>query len=244
MSEAVRLSRFDRLRLIWQSLIHRDEATRKAYLEYHLVRRKYILSQTCQHLKVNKHEPAPLLGMNLLDIGCGNNHIAEEIAFRGADCVAVDLNNDAIHLASRSAASKGSPVQFILSSAEELVRENRQYDIILCLDVLEHTADTKRLIWAVSKLLGPNGVMVFSTINRTWPSWLANVLVVERMLKWMPVGTHTWKNFLPPEELAHLLDTHGLKLTHQTGVCFNPTTRNWDKTTDTSIRYMGTVVRK
>jgi 2-polyprenyl-6-hydroxyphenyl methylase/3-demethylubiquinone-9 3-methyltransferase len=244
MSEVVRLTIIDRLRLIFAALRHRDPATRQAYLDYHLIRRKYILSQTCRHFGLNKHEPAPLLGLQLLDIGCGTNHIVEEIAFRGADCVAVDLNNDAIHLASRSAASKGSPVAFMLSSAEELVRENRTYDIILCLDVLEHAPDTKRLIWAVSKLLSDNGVMVFSTLNRTWPSWLANVLVLERLLGWMPKGSHVWKKFIRPTELAEIVDKHGLQLVHTTGAYFNATTRSWDKTTDLNIRYLGVVTRK
>ncbi len=244
MAESTHLTQLDRIKFIVESLFHQDSETKQAYLDYHLVRRKFILTQACRHFELNKHEPAPLLNMQLLDIGCGNNHIAEEIAFRGADCVAVDFNNDAIHLAQRSAASKGSPVEFMLSSAEDLVRENKRYDIILCLDVLEHAPDTKRLIWAVSKLLSDDGVMIFSTINRTFPAWLSNILVVERLLKWMPKGTHTWKHFLKPEELSKLLDSHGLEQIYSTGVCFKPATRSWDKTTNTSIRYMGAVTRK
>ena len=241
---AQRLPLTQRLHLLARILLSRDPAVREAYVDYHLIRRKFILSRSCEHFALNKFEPAPLLNHSLLDIGCGTTRLAEELCFRGAECTAIDINDDVLHLAERSAQAHGSPVQFLLATAEDLVREGKSYDIVLCLDVLEHVEDPKRLLWACSKIMGPNGLLVFSTVNRTWRSWFMHILIAQRILGWLPRNTFKFKQFIKPDELEAMLAEHGLYIGNVCGARFDPFAREWLKTDNLALRYMGTASRR
>lgn len=211
---------------------------KKAYLDDHLPLRKFVLSRCGEHYGFNKHEPAPLLGRQLLDIGCGASHMAQDLTFRGADCTAVDTCPQTIAAAQQDAEREGAMVEFVCCAAEELVRESKQYDIILCMDVLSYTPDPRRLIWSIDKLLKHDGLVIFADTNPTCAAKLWNVFVPERALKWLPRGSLNLKKAPPLKTVESLFKSFGFHIDKMTGFAYDFDRNIWFKTTDTRLRYM------
>jgi 2-polyprenyl-6-hydroxyphenyl methylase/3-demethylubiquinone-9 3-methyltransferase len=234
---------FAHARALMQILTKGEQGALASFLDYHLVRRKFIMSRACEHFSRDKHEPAPLLGLSLLDVGCGTSRLAEELCFRGADCTAIDVNITVLEHAEHQANEKGSTVQFLKSTAEDLVQTGATFDIILCLDVIEHVPDAQRLVWAISRLLAPGGLVVFSTISRTPKAWLYMIAVGEYVLGWFPRGYSAFRRFRSPGDMTSLFAKNTLEVQHLTGLSFNPITLAWEKTDDLTIRYAGTASR-
>lgn len=234
-----------KLKHIW-ALLTKPAENRTGFLDYHMVRRKYIMRQACLHFKKNKHEPAPLLGLQLLDIGCGDSTFAAELCFRGADVLAVDTNKQLIEQAEQQANQRGAIVEFTTEDATSLVAHNKKYDIILCLDILENaTAQEKdKLIWAMHKMLNTDGIIIFSTISSSNLAKLYFKRLLEQLLHWFPKGYFTTKHFISHKELKKALSKHNLKVTTLQGVFFDPQSKFWHRQKDLSLRYMGVIKHK
>lgn len=222
----------------------RNLDAKNVFIDYHLIRRKYILSRICEHYGIDKFEPAPLLNKTLLDVGCGTNRIAQELALRGANCLAIDLSHEAVSKAKESAEKYGAPVVFVQGFAENLVQETAQYDTIICLDVLESTETPDKLIWAISKMLKQDGILIFSSTICSPTSWFYHKVLAEWILKWLPKGFYTYKPFLKEGHLQKLLEKHGLKQTHLTGVRFSPFSQSWYKSEKVNLRVMGAAIHQ
>lgn len=225
-----------------RSKLKHGKSLQKAFYDTHLVYRKFILSSCAKHFNFNKHEPAPLLGKKLLDIGCGNSRLAEELAFRGADCLAVDIDSSCINQAQDSAAKHGSPVEFMRCPAEELVKDNYAFDVIICTDVFEYTPDIKRLVWSLRKLLKPEGVIVYTATNRTFLSrFLLGVSLPFLQIK---QKNNTPKRLIRPRELQALFKKEKLNLSVFCGLGFDPKFPVWFKTSDKRFRYLGSATHE
>ena len=233
-----------KIKTIARLIFKGDDEARKAFIEYHLIRRKYVLSRTSEHFGKDKFEPAPLLGQRLLDVGCGTNRIAQELTLRGADCTCIDPDADVLTHAEHDAQRYGAQISFIQTTVQDLVHKSGQYDVILCLDLIGHCKDSQKAIWAMKKLLAPNGIIVFSAINNTWDSFFYHTIAAEFFLRWVPRGTHRRRNFISPKKLSHMFRKEGLEVSQTVGVVFNPYRKDWFKTGDLSCRYMGVIKHK
>lgn len=185
--------------------------------------------------KISKHfqQPAtsnqqPLQVISLLDIGCGGGLISEPMARLGASVTAIDAGEKNINVAKLHAQKSGLDIDYRCTSAEELSASNTQlFDVILALEIIEHVADIELFIKAATALLKPNGMMILSTLNRTPKSYALAIIGAEYILRWLPIGTHTWKKFLRPSELCNVLEGNNLDICEIMGMIYNPLTKKW-----------------
>lgn len=186
------------------------------------VRIAYIRDTLCQRFGRDPLAPRPLAGLRLVDIGCGGGLLAEPLARLGAEMVAIDAAERNVRVAALHAADTGTPVDYRHTTAEELAAAGERFDAVLTLEVIEHVADVPLFLASCATLLRPGGVLFLATLNRTAKAWLVAIAGAEYVLRWLPRGTHDWKKFLKPSEVAAALRPLGLEIRHLTGVDYNP----------------------
>ncbi len=150
-------------------------------------------------------------GLRVLDVGCGGGLVAERLAALGYRVTGVDLSEGAVDAARRHARASGVEVDYHVGSAYELPVAPASIDMVVVSDVLEHLHDLPGAVAEMSRVLRPGGVLVFDTINRTLASYLVAILAAERLAKIIHPGTHNWRMFVRPRELAETLARHGLR---------------------------------
>jgi 2-polyprenyl-6-hydroxyphenyl methylase/3-demethylubiquinone-9 3-methyltransferase len=182
----------------------------------------------------------PLTGLSLVDIGCGGGLVCEPMARLGASVTGIDPSPETIAAASRHAHGGGLEIAYRVAQAEDLLAERRRFDIVLCLEVVEHVPDVPRFLSLLAGLLAPGGIMVLSTINRTVKAYALAIVGAEYVLRWLPVGTHRWERFVTPDELARALEAAGLSMSEATGVVYHPIEDRWRLGSDTDVNYMAT----
>ena len=171
-------------------------------------------------------ERASLRGRRVLDVGCGGGLLAEAMAGRGARVTGIDAGETAIEVALRHAGESGAAVTYERTTAEELAaRAPEGFDVVTCLELLEHVPDPASLVAACAALARPGGDVFFSTISRTARAWLLAVVGVEHVLELLPRGTHDYARFLRPSELDRAARAVGLDLVETTGMRYDPFTR-------------------
>lgn len=200
----------------------------------------YITRALSQHFGKNADDHDAIKGLSGLDIGCGGGLICEPLSQKGAEMTGVDATEKNIKVASAHAAEVGANVQYRHTTAEALVEEGLKFDFIINMEVLEHVSDINLFLDACHKLLKPNGVMLFSTLNRTAKSYLTAIVGAEYILKWLPKGTHHWQKFIKPSELHSALTHNGFCVDDLKGMSFNPLNNSWSLSSDLSINYLGT----
>lgn len=161
-------------------------------------------------------------GKTIVDIGCGGGLISTPLARLGAKVTGIDADAQAISVAKTHAVSENLDIDFISGAAEDLVTKGKKFDVVLALEVVEHVDNPDLFVELCSKLVKPNGLVIFSTLNRTWKSYAMGIIAAERLLKWVPVGTHDWKKFIKPSELARLCESNALVLRNAKGMVYNP----------------------
>jgi 2-polyprenyl-6-hydroxyphenyl methylase/3-demethylubiquinone-9 3-methyltransferase len=187
----------------------------------------------------------PFHGLRLLDIGCGGGLLSEPMSRLGFDVTAVDASERNINTASTHAEEQGLWIRFRATTAEQLLAENAgPFDVILNMEVIEHVADPGAFARTCAQMLAPGGVMIIATLNRTLKSLALAKIGAEHILRWLPIGTHNWNQFLKPEEIQGYFSGSELELSAPIGVSFNPLTGKWSRSNDVDINYMVTVARK
>ncbi|HJW54265.1 MAG TPA: bifunctional 2-polyprenyl-6-hydroxyphenol methylase/3-demethylubiquinol 3-O-methyltransferase UbiG [Burkholderiaceae bacterium] len=182
---------------------------------------------------------APLAGKTVADIGCGGGILAESIAQKGANVTGIDLSEKALKVADLHSLESGVPVRYELISAEELAaREPGQYDIVTCMEMLEHVPDPNAIVQACAELVKPGGHVFFSTLNRNPKSYLFAVIGAEYVLHLLPKGTHEYTKFITPAELSQFIRNADMTVDTLKGMSYNPLTRMYSLNQDTSVNYL------
>ncbi|SIN92660.1 bifunctional 2-polyprenyl-6-hydroxyphenol methylase/3-demethylubiquinol 3-O-methyltransferase UbiG [Salinivibrio sp. ES.052] len=164
-----------------------------------------------------------LFGKKVLDVGCGGGILAESMAQEGADVMGLDMGKEPLTVARLHALEAGVDVQYIQSTAEEHASHYaQQYDVITCMEMLEHVPEPASVIQACAQMVKPGGHVFFSTLNRNTKSWLFAILGAENILKLVPKGTHEHHKFIRPSELMNMIDATSLSATDMTGLHYNP----------------------
>jgi len=187
----------------------------------------------------------PLAGSRVLDVGCGGGILSDAMARKGADVLGIDLASKSIKVAQLHALEAQTPrVAYRHVAAEALAQEQpAAFDIVTCMEMLEHVPDPASTVRACAALVKPGGWVFFSTINRNPKSFLFAIVGAEYLLKIVPRGTHEYARLLRPSELARLCRQAGLAPRQSRGLQYNPVTRHYSLSGDTSVNYMLAMTR-
>ncbi len=183
---------------------------------------------------------APLKGLRVLDVGCGGGILADAMARKGADVLGIDLAEKSLKVAQLHALEAGTPhIAYRQVAAEALADEMPgAFDVVTCMEMLEHVPDPAAIVRACAQLAKPGGWVFLSTINRNPKSFLMAIVAAEYVLNLVPRGTHEYARLLRPSELAQFCRAAGLNLQHSRGLEYNPITRRYRLSDDTSVNYM------
>ncbi len=183
---------------------------------------------------------AGLAGKQVLDIGCGGGILSDSMARKGADVTGIDLSVKALRVAQLHALEAGTAnVRYQEISAEAMAQERPgAFDVVTCMEMLEHVPDPASVVRACSNLVKPGGWVFFSTLNRSAKAFLFAVLGAEYLLQLLPKGTHEYAKFIRPSELASHCRAAGLELDQTRGMEYNPLTQRYWLSADTSVNYL------
>ena len=182
---------------------------------------------------------AALAGKRVLDVGCGGGILAEAMAQKNADVTGIDLAEKSLKVAELHRLESGVEVQYECISAEDLAgRAPATFDVVTCMEMLEHVPDPASVVRACATLVKPGGHVFFSTINRNPKSYLFAVLGAEYILNLLPRGTHDYMKFIKPSELSRFCRAAGLEVRELTGMHYNPLTNRYWLERDTGVNYL------
>ena len=208
------------------------------------VRLAFIRDRLCAQFGRDPLADKPLKGLKLLDVGCGGGLLSEPLARLGAEVTGLDAAEKNIRIASLHAEDSGVKIDYRHGSVEALAETPARFDAVVNMEVVEHVADVASFLAASAALVRPGGLMVLSTLNRTSKAFLLAIVGAEYVLRWLPRGTHDWRRFLRPSELARSLRAAGLEVTEMTGVAYNPLTDGWRLAPrDLDVNYMMLAVK-
>jgi 2-polyprenyl-6-hydroxyphenyl methylase / 3-demethylubiquinone-9 3-methyltransferase len=208
--------------------LHRLNPTRLAFIAERLAR----------HFGRDAKARRPFAGLRLLDIGCGGGLIAEPLARLGFAVTGIDADETALDIARAHAETKGLTIDYRAAAAEALVAKGQHFDAVLALEVVEHAADPRHFMALAGGLVKPGGALIASTLNRTPKAYLFAILGAEYVLRWLPRGTHEFRKFQRPSELAHALRHAGLSVRDLAGLNYDPWNDHWRLGTDLKVNYL------
>jgi 2-polyprenyl-6-hydroxyphenyl methylase/3-demethylubiquinone-9 3-methyltransferase len=179
-----------------------------------------------------------LSGLRILDIGCGGGILSEPLARLGGSVVGIDPAAENVEVARLHAEQSGLAIDYRATTAEALADAGERFDIVIASEVVEHVADVPLFVRRATEMLKPGGFMAVTTINRTMKSFALAIVGAEYILRWLPVGTHTWDKFVTPEEMRGHFAANGLSELDRGGIVYNPLTGEWRRGMDTDVNYM------
>lgn len=232
-------ARFERLAGLWWQPdgpfwpLHRLNALRSTWIR----------DLAAEHFGRDATSAAPLRGLAALDVGCGGGILSESLASLGAQVLGIDVVARNIAIARRHAEATGSTARYQPVGVEPLAEVGLRYDLVLSMEVVEHVADLPGFLAACCKVVKPGGLLFVATLNRTLLSLLTAKIGGEYILRWLPRGTHDWRRFVKPSELAALLARDGFAILRASGVRVNPLDRSMHLTRSMAVNYMVVAAR-
>ncbi|MGH7046506.1 MAG: bifunctional 2-polyprenyl-6-hydroxyphenol methylase/3-demethylubiquinol 3-O-methyltransferase UbiG [Stellaceae bacterium] len=202
------------------------------------VRVGFIRSRLARHFRRDSSQLRPFVGLGLADIGCGGGLVAEPMARLGFNVTGIDAGSEAIDAARVHAAAAGLDIDYRVADVESMADAGLCFDAVLALEVVEHVADRDAFLGALARLLAPEGVAVVATLNRTARSFALAIVGAEYLLGWLPRGTHDWRKFVRPSELALGLRRNHLRATEIAGVGYNPIRGGWALSSNLDVNYL------
>lgn len=204
----------------------------------------YITTQIAAQFGRDLSTRHPFDGLRVLDIGCGGGLLSEPLARLGADVVGADAAARNIPVARIHAAQMGLEIDYRHCTAEDIAAGPERFDVVLNMEVIEHVADPQAFLTTCATLLVPGGLQICSTLNRNPKSYAVAIVGAERVMRWLPRGTHEWAKFITPDELEAMLIAAGLTPVDATGMVFNPLGWSWRLSSrDLSVNYVTASVK-
>ena len=198
----------------------------KTLHKFNPVRLEYIINTIKDHYSIDQKNNLPLKGLSVLDIGCGGGLMSEPLARLGAQVTGIDALEKNCITAKMHAEENNLNINYLNKTAEELDK-NKQYDVILNLEVIEHVNNPKNFIKECSSLVAANGIMFIATINKSIFSLIFAKFMAEYILGFLPKGTHDWNKFLTPEDIYSFFIQNNFDVISKTGVNYNPLKDEW-----------------
>ena len=239
-ASAEEVARFDALADSWWDPegkfrpLHRLNPTRLAYVRDHVA----------GHFGRDPLKDKPLRGLKLLDIGCGGGLLSEPMRRLGATVTGIDASAEAVHVAGLHAERGALDIDYRCALPEDLAGRGRRFDVVLNMEVVEHVADRAAFLDACCSLIRPQGAMVVSTLNRTFKALALAKVGAEYVMRWLPAGTHDWRKFVKPSELAAGLRAGGVELRDLTGLTYDPLAGEWALGRDLEVNYLAFAVKE
>lgn len=197
----------------------------------------YLRDTIMGHFKLTAGADGPLVGLRIIDVGCGGGLVAEPLARMGASVTGIDPGTDTIAAARAHSVPQGLAIDYRVARIEDIADRGEQFDVVTCLEVVEHVPDVSAFLATAGRAVRPGGLLIVSTINRTVRSYALAIVAAEYVLGWLPRGTHDWNRFVTPDEMTIYFKRAGLELPRFTGLMLDPIRDRWTMSSDTAVNY-------
>ena len=231
---ASEIERFNQLSTTWWN---REGPMRPLHV-VNALRLGYVVEQITAHFGREPHHA--LAGLRILDVGCGGGLLSEPLAARGASVVGIDASPGNVAAARLHAAASRVAVDYRLGEPNKVLAADEKFDVVLALEVVEHVSDLSAFVGTAAGCVAPGGMLFASTIDRTWKSFVFAIVGAEYVLRVLPRGTHQWRRFVRPAELAAVVARSGLQQRDLRGMRYQPLRHQAVWCQDTRINYMAT----
>jgi len=231
------IEKFSKIAAEWWN----PEGKFKPLHKFNPIRIKYIKENIIHNFKL-KNKAKPLLGVKILDIGCGGGLLSEPMSRMGAKVTGIDASDKNIKIAKLHSNKEKLKIDYFCSSPEKL-KVKEKFDVILNMEIVEHVEDIDFFLKSCSKLLKKNGLMFVATINKTFKSYIFAIVGAEYILRWLPIGTHEWEKFVKPDDLKNILMKYDLSLNKLDGMNFNIVKDQWSISKDLSVNYISKFIK-
>ena len=201
-------------------------------------RLSFIRDEVIGHFRLDPKVLRPLEGLSVLDIGCGGGLVSEPMSRMGGKVTGIDPSEKNIAIAGLHSKAQGVDVNYRAVRIEDVVAGGELFDVIVCLEVVEHIPDVEAFIKECARAVKPGGLVIFSTINRTFKAWALAIVGAEYVLGWLPRGTHQWERFVKPNELSQFCKNAGLGAPSFSGMIYQPLKDVWVLNPDTDVNYL------
>jgi 2-polyprenyl-6-hydroxyphenyl methylase/3-demethylubiquinone-9 3-methyltransferase len=231
---AQEIERFDSLAESWWD----PNGKYKTALIFNQARISYFVPQICKHFGRDPKQDDCLKGLTILDVGSGGGLVCEPLAARGATVVGIDASAMSVQVAKRHALKSNLDIDYRHMLSTELAKQDQKFDVVINAEVVEHVPDQKALIKECGDLTKGKGFVILATLNRTLKSYIVAILGAEYVMRYLPVGTHSWAKFVTPIELNQMADLAGLTQISESGMAYNPFSKKWRLTQNLSVNYI------
>lgn len=203
----------------------------------------YLTDRLAGHFGLDREAEKPLKGLRILDIGCGGGILTEALAGRGATMTGADMASEAIAVAKTHAKAAKLAIDYRVADIETVAESGQTFDAVIAMEIVEHVADLAVFIGAAARCVRPGGALALSTLNRTARSFLLGIIAAEYVLRLVPKGTHDWKKFVRPSELARHLRAAGMTLDDMQGIAVDPFAGSFRLVRDLGVNYLALATR-
>lgn len=221
--DTTEIAKFDRLASRWWD----PAGEYKALHDINPLRLRYIMERT------------PLKGARVLDVGCGGGILSESLAVCGSQVTGIDIGTETLAVARRHAARNGLVIDYRQTTVEAMASlEKERFDVITCMELLEHVPNPRSIVRACSRMMKTNGNLFFATVNRNVKSFIFAIIGAEYILRLLPIGSHRHSKLIKPTELTAWGKAFDLQMVHMRGLGYNPFSRRYFLTKDVSVNYL------
>ena len=207
------------------------------------IRTKFIKIELMEHFNI-KDKNKLFTGLNVLDLGCGGGIASEPLCRLGANLTGVDESEKLIEVAKLHAKNMKLKINYQCTSIQNLVKIKNKYDVVIALELLEHVNNLKEFCKLITNLLTEDGIIILSTINKTFLSKLFVIDMAEKILKKIPMGTHHYEKFIKPSEIKDIFQNYNFDIRSIKGINLNPISNNWKLTDNKSINYIVSLTKR